>query len=114
MVKLSGPGCYAFMRGKQFLYIGSTSNLEERPLKKVRKGHENRYTAILQATHTKLFPCATLAKAKQMEELLIREHKPQFNLRQPLGEADMERTIGIQREIEYEIEALRRERLGDG
>lgn len=88
------PGCYVFMQGEQYLYVGSTSNLGIRPSKR-DKGHENRWAAIMRSSHTRLIPCESITKAKQLEEQLIRTHHPEFNLRNPRAEADLERTTRI-------------------
>jgi len=82
------------MKGEQFLYVGSTSNLAKRPIRR-DKGHENRFAAIMQATHTQFYPCESKAKAYQLEERLIREHKPIFNMRCPRAEPDLARTWQI-------------------
>jgi excinuclease UvrABC nuclease subunit len=94
---VNGPGVYAFMKNREFLYIGSTGNLSKRPMKR-NKGHLNRFQAILEATHTKFYPCDTRKRAYQLEELFIREHKPPYNQRCPCGEADLARTWQIIKE----------------
>lgn len=94
---MNGPGVYVFKRGETPLYIGVTGDLSQRP-KKRDKDHESRWAAIMQADNTELIPCESLIKAQQLEERLILEHKPQFNLRVPHGPADMERTAKIIRD----------------
>ena len=91
---MSGPGVYAFMQGKHYLYVGCTSDLSKRPNKRDR-GHVSRWQAIVQATRTELMPCESIAKAQQLEERLIRTHHPTYNLRKPRAAADMERTASI-------------------
>ena len=87
-------GVYVFKRGKERLYVGSTNNLQMRPNKRDKR-HGNRWSAILEADHTELIPCASLLKAKQLEEQLIRAYHPVYNLRNPRAEADWERTANI-------------------
>lgn len=112
MVKLSGPGCYAFMRGDEWLYIGSTTDLSARP-KKRDKAEQNRYTAILQADKTKIFRCDSITKAQQLEEHLIRKHRPVHNIRKPIAEPDLARTAKIIQDIEDEIWAIRAARMAN-
>ncbi len=88
------PGVYVFWRDDERLYIGCTANLAHRPIKR-DKGHVSRWSAILQATRTELIPCESITKAKQLEEQLVRKHRPIFNIRTPRAEADLERTWQI-------------------
>ncbi len=89
------PGVYVFWRGEERIYVGSTVDLNGRRPSKRDKGHESRFAAIMQADRTELIPCESATKARQLEERLIRTHKPAFNLRTPRAEADLERTAQI-------------------
>jgi len=93
----SGPGVYIFKNGPEPLYVGSTKDLSKRPAKR-DKSHASRWSAILESNSVELIPCDSRSKAYQLEEQLVRQLKPKFNLRQPLGQADIERTARIIRE----------------
>jgi excinuclease UvrABC nuclease subunit len=92
--KLGRAGVYIFMRGKTYLYIGSTRNLALRPHKR-DKGHKQRWAAICEATHVKQIECESFEKAYQLEEQLIRKHHPIHNTNNPRSKADIERTTRI-------------------
>ena len=94
---MMNPGVYAFKRGKTYLYVGSTRNLDKRP-KKRDKGHLTRYSALIQADSVEKIPCESFERAYQVEEQMIRTHHPIFNKRTPKGKADLERTARIIRE----------------
>jgi predicted GIY-YIG superfamily endonuclease len=85
---MEATGVYVFKRRKQFLYVGCTADLSDRPTKRDR-GHVNRFAAILEFTSVKLIPCVSIEKAKQKEEELIRTFHPKYNLRNPRAEADL-------------------------
>ena len=94
---ISSPGVYVFLRGEERLYVGSSADLSKRPNKR-DKAHKSRWEAILACDRTELIPCESVTKAQQLEEQLIRKHKPIYNLRTPRAEADMERTAQIIRD----------------
>ena len=108
----TNPGVYLFKRNKQVLYIGSTGNLDIRPIKR-DKGHENRFAAITLANQVELIPCQSLIKAQQLEEQLVSKYRPIYNLRNPRGPADLERTASIVQGIEDEIWAIRAARMAN-
>lgn len=91
---LNKPGVYLLKCGDVILYIGSSANLALRPVKR-DSGHKSRWAAILRSDNSELIPCESLTKARQLEEQLIIQHRPQFNLRTPHAEADMQRTWHI-------------------
>ena len=82
------------MRNEVFLYVGYAADICKRPRKR-DKSHHNRYQAIIEATHTDLIHCNTLAEAKQLEEQLVREHQPIYNLRRAFGPANIQRTTEL-------------------
>lgn len=86
----NGPGVYIFKQADCFLYVGCTHRLEKRP-KKRDKGHESRWQAILECDNVELISCESFVKAQQLEEQLIRMHRPKYNLRTPRAEADLAR-----------------------
>lgn len=94
---LNKPGVYVFWRDCERIYVGSSANLAKRPAKRDR-GHASRWQAILVATRTELIPCESLVKARQLEERIITEHRPIYNLRTPHAQADIERTTQIIRD----------------
>lgn len=94
---MNGPGVYVFKKVHCFLYVGSTRELAKRP-KKRDNGHKSRWAAILECDNVELIPCENYVKAQQLEEQLIRLHKPKYNLRVPRAEADLARTWQIVRD----------------
>ena len=91
---MNGPGAYAFKRGEKILYIGSTRDLSKRPIHRDR-GHKSRWQAILRSDNVELFPCESIVEAQQLEESLVRKHRPLYNLRMPHAPADLARTWQI-------------------
>src|SRR5262249_45407481 len=94
----SGPGVYAFMRGTEWLYVGSTRELSRRPSKRDRN-HESRWQAIIECDRCDLTPCESIIKAYQLEEQLIRTHHPKHNIRPPRSKANIGRPWQILRNI---------------
>ena len=93
-MKPSEPGVYLLMNGHELLYVGYGTDVPARARKRDR-GHLSRWQAICQATRVKVFKCKTVSKAQQLEEKLIRLHRPPYNLRSPRGPADIAHTIAL-------------------
>jgi len=77
---LNRPGVYMFVRDDRALYIGASDAVVGRAL--ARNHHKRKvFKDALKGASLIIFPCQSLADARELEDRLIHELRPEHNQR---------------------------------
>ncbi len=78
----NSPGIYKFFNNKEIIYIGKAKNLRKRILTYFGKAFKDRKTSQIRSltTNIETFTTKNEVEALLLEQMLIKENKPKFNI----------------------------------